>query len=173
MNCPACDHENIPGADQCEECLQPLVDVEIPFVASQVEQRILEDPVSSLGPAEPVCVEADQSLASALQLMQQRQTGCLLVMQGGQLVGIFTERDAVMKVGADVSRLAESPIRDLMTPDPETIDATASVAFALHKMDLGGYRHLPVMDADDLPAGVISVRDILRFLTEEYATSTS
>lgn len=173
MNCPACGHENIPGADQCEECLQPLVDVDAPFVTSQVEQRILENPVSSLGPAEPVCVEAEGSLSSALQLMQQRQTGCLLVMQDGQLVGIFTERDAVMKVGADVFRLAEAPIRDLMTPDPETIDATASVAFALHKMDLGGYRHLPVMDADDHPTGVISVRDILRFLTEEYATSTS
>ena len=119
MNCPACGHENIPGADQCEECLQPLVDVDAPFVTSQVEQRILENPVSSLGPAEPVCVEADQTLASILQLMQQRQIGCLLVMQGGQLAGIFTERDAVMKVGTDVSRLAEAPIRDLMTPDPE------------------------------------------------------
>jgi CBS domain-containing protein len=169
MKCPACGYENISGVDACEHCLQPLVDFDAPIAQSPVERLILENPVSTLRPAAPICVAADEPLASTMQLMIERKIGCLLVMEDTRMTGIFTERDALMKVGAEAAEAAHSPIRDYMTPDPETIDATASVAFALHKMDLGGYRHLPVMNAHDQPTGVISVRDILRFLTQEYA----
>ncbi len=51
-----------------------------------------------------------------------------------------------------------------MTPNPETLDVNDKIAFALHKMDSGGYPHLPVV-LDNKPAGVISVRDMLRHIT--------
>ena len=51
-----------------------------------------------------------------------------------------------------------------MTAKPETVTAKDTLAFALHKMDVGGYRHLPVLH-DGMPAGVISVRDMLRHIT--------
>lgn len=171
MKCPACGHENISGVDACEECLQPLVDLEAAAEGSHGQEQILDSPVSTLNPAVPICVDSDQALSATLRLMDERGIGCLLVMNDGRLVGIFTERDAVMKIGSDVAASREVPIRDFMTPDPETIDASASVAFALHKMDLGGYRHLPVMNDHEQPTGVISVRDILRYLTEEHATA--
>ena len=56
------------------------------------------------------------------------------------------------------------PIEKFMTPNPETVTADDSLAFALHKMDVGGYRHLPVLQ-DASPIGVISVRDMLRHIT--------
>jgi CBS domain-containing protein len=52
-----------------------------------------------------------------------------------------------------------------MTANPETVTAKDSLAFALHKMDVGGYRHMPVL-SDGLPAGVISVRDMVRYITK-------
>ncbi|MGH7224104.1 MAG: CBS domain-containing protein, partial [Gemmataceae bacterium] len=56
------------------------------------------------------------------------------------------------------------PIQDFMTADPETVRPTDTLAFALHKMDVGGYRHLPVLKDGQL-LGIISVRDMLRHMT--------
>ena len=53
-----------------------------------------------------------------------------------------------------------------MTPGPETINHDDPIAFALHRMDIGGYRHIPVL-TNGQPTGIISVRDILRYITED------
>jgi CBS domain-containing protein len=51
-----------------------------------------------------------------------------------------------------------------MTPNPETVGPNDTVAFAMQKMDIGGYRHLPVVE-DGIPIGIISVRDLMRHIT--------
>ena len=55
-----------------------------------------------------------------------------------------------------------------MTHKPETLKATDKIAFALHKMDLGGYRHIPILSEGKV-TGVISIRDILRYMTKNVA----
>ena len=59
------------------------------------------------------------------------------------------------------------PIAEIMTPSPVTLDARDSIAYALHAMDLGGYRHMPIVDEEGRPIGIISVRDILGFLMQQ------
>jgi CBS domain-containing protein len=59
-----------------------------------------------------------------------------------------------------------------MTANPETIEEDDSIAFAIHKMDIGGYRHLPVMEGDR-PKGIISVRDVVRHLAAHLASDVS
>ena len=58
-----------------------------------------------------------------------------------------------------------------MTADPQTLVEDARIVFAIHRMDLGGYRHLPIVDSQGRLRGVISVRDLLRYLTEKIAAS--
>lgn len=169
MICPHCGHENIAGADVCEECLQSLVESGASPTDSRVERRILENPVTALKPPPPVCVQPSQPLQTAIDLMVEHGIGCVLVLEDEQLAGVLTERDVLMKVDPVNPQLAGSPTRDFMTPNPESVGSDASIAFALHKMDVGGYRHLPVVDGQDRPTGVVSVRDILAFLTQEYA----
>jgi CBS domain-containing protein len=82
------------------------------------------------------------------------------------VVGIFSERDALDRLNVDFARLACRHVAEFMTPAPETVESDARIAFALHKMDVGGYRHLPVL-TDGKISGVISVRDILRYITDE------
>ena len=82
---------------------------------------------------------------------------------GPELVGVFTERDVLMNIAGREKELANDPIREWMTPNPESVEEDDSVAFAIHKMDIGGYRHLPVMKAGR-PTGIISVRDLVRHL---------
>src|SRR5205823_10520305 len=101
----------------------------------------------------------------ALQLMLGDNLGALLVVDDhGRLIGVFSERDLLMRVTPLPEPNLDLPVRRFMTPNPETVTPGDTLAFALHKMDVGGYRHLPVLK-DGLPVGVVSVRDMLRHIT--------
>jgi CBS domain-containing protein len=92
-----------------------------------------------------------------------------VVVKGPDVVGIFSERDALNRLNAEFAELAGRPVAEFMTATPETVESDARIAFALHKMDVGGYRHLPVLTKGKI-TGVISIRDILRYVTDELAT---
>jgi CBS domain-containing protein len=81
-------------------------------------------------------------------------------------MGVFSERDLLTKVAGLHEHYAELPVAQFMTSNPETVAADDPLAFALHKMDIGGYRHLPVA-VDGRPTGMVSVRDMLRYITKQ------
>ena len=87
----------------------------------------------------------------------------MVINSVGDLVGILTERDFLTRVAGEEG-YEQLPVERYMTPAPETVLLSDLLAVALAKMDVGGYRHLPVV-AEGKPVGVISVRDILRHLT--------
>ncbi|MEX0701806.1 MAG: CBS domain-containing protein [Planctomycetales bacterium] len=166
MICPDCGHDNIAGVDLCEECGQPLA--EFDPAGSDLEQSISRHTVRVLAPKRPVTVPSTTSVGDCVREMAARGFGCLLVEEEGRLVGIFTERDVLDRISGDLS-LAERPVSEFMTRDPVTIARNDTIAYALHQMDLGGYRHMPIVDAEGRPNGIISVRDILRFLCVRFA----
>ncbi|HEY4723449.1 MAG TPA: CBS domain-containing protein, partial [Anaerolineae bacterium] len=75
-------------------------------------------------------------------------------------------------LNVDAAKFADRPISQFMTPKPITLETNDKIAFALHKMNIGGYRHLPILFGGKL-AGVISIRDILRYLTERIAAAAN
>ena len=166
MYCPACGYQkNLPGADECAHCKLPLTRADEPALHDRVERSLMTDPVSVLNPASPVTVPTDAELGQAIRLMTERNVGAMLVTDtAGKLAGILTERDFLMKVAGRPGFIALA-VRDFMTANPETVAPTDTLAFAIGKMDAGGYRHLPVVDGA-VPVGVISVRDILRHVTQ-------
>jgi len=168
--CPYCETENIEGADECEQCHVPLTDMSIRVPASSVEADLLRDRIEILWPKSPSTVPPDKPVGQVLKKMVAEGIGCAMVVDGDKLVGIFSERDALMKLNTDASRLLDKPISQFMTPRPVTLETNDKIAFAIHKMNVGGYRHLPIMFCGKL-AGVISIRDILRYLTERIAKS--
>src|SRR5205085_8925731 len=100
-----------------------------------------------------------------IQIMLARDIGALLVVDDrGKLVGIFSERDLLTRIAGLHDGYAKLPIEKFMTPKPEAVTASDTLAFALHKMDVGEYRHMPVVE-DGRPVGMISVRDMLRYIT--------
>jgi CBS domain-containing protein len=166
MICPHCAHENIDGADVCDECQQPLDYLTDPQPATDLEQQLIETPLRRLvrGAGKPVTVSAKTPLGEVLKLLVDRRIGCVLVTEGDKLVGIFSERDALLRVNVNAARMSAAPISEVMTPNPEALDLDDKIAFALHKMDVGHYRHVPLLD-DGRVAGVVSARDIMRFIT--------
>ena len=163
--CPFCDAENIDGADICGQCGQSLhTELEEPEVA--LARLLLDTRVCALKPKFPVVVEPDASVGSVLELMVDKAIGCVLVVVHGKLAGIFSEHDALLKINTEVASLRERPISEFMVANVEALDETAKMVFAVHRMSLGHYRHIPIVDSDRRPVGIISARDVLSFLTE-------
>jgi len=131
----------------------------------RIELGLTTETVAALEPRQPVTVPLEANLGSAIRLMIDCGVGAVLVVsEAGKLVGILTERDFLIKVAGQPDYALLS-VRDFMTRAPETVLLSDTLAFALGKMDAGGYRHLPVVEGE-FPIGVISVRDILRHITK-------
>jgi CBS domain-containing protein len=106
----------------------------------------------------PLRVGPDASVREAARLMVEHECGSVLVMEGERLLGIFTDRNALRQViAADVD--PATPIRNVMTRDPDTIDVRAPLADALRMMDRFHYWHLPVTRGAAV-IGVVALRDL-------------
>ncbi len=136
-------------------------------VPGNIGGAILDTVVSDLPLRDPIVVETSSTVSEAIQAMNDHHTGCVLVQRHGKLVGIFTERDVLTKVFyRDDCRTA--PVGDVMTANPEKLHLDDGIAFALNKMSVGGYRHIPIVERDGRPVGVLSVRDIVDFLVDLF-----
>jgi CBS domain-containing protein len=173
IHCPYCEAENIEGADECDACGEALTDLSVRIPSTSVEADLLRDRIERLWPKTPTTVTPDTPVGDVLDKMVEAKIGCVMVVdQGdkGKLVGIFSERDALMKLNTDAPKFMARPISQFMTPDPVTLETNDRIAYALHKMNVGGYRHIPILFQGKL-AGVISIRDILRYLTDRIAAA--
>ena len=166
IHCPLCDFSNIEGEDFCQECEQPLNDLHSTPPLTLIEKALVRDRLRVLEPATPITVASDTSVSDVITLMDQRSIGCVLVVDNDELVGVFTERDVIQRVAEQLESLADCPVSQFMTSSPQTLDPRAKVVFAVRQMDLGGFRHIPIVDDKGTAHGVISVRDILRYFTK-------
>ena len=122
--------------------------------------------VASAYPDQPLATHAEDSIANVLQLLRAQRTGAVVICDGPKIVGIFTERDALkmMAKGGDLS----APVRTVMSSPPATIASTATVADAIRMMAEGAFRHLPIVDKDLSPTGVLAVHGIVRYLVDHF-----
>lgn len=168
MICPACGHHNIDGNDWCDTCSESLTAVPPRRPAKALmERRIESTPLSTLNPAIPVCVGPSAPVGWVLELLAARNIGCVLIIENRTLLGIFSERDALMKIGTELGELAGQPVSRFMTASPNTLGPGDSIAFAINHMAVGGFRHIPITESDQ-PVGIISIRDVLRYVTQQF-----
>lgn len=161
MICPVCQWQNFLGEDVCENCGADLWRSDTPEQTSSFHGRLLGLRLDKLGAPRPVIADAETSAGAAIDRMRRDGIDCLLVLEGGVLVGIFTDRDAVLKVGATVDDVR--PLREVMTSDPVVLQHDDPVAVAIHTMAVGEFRHVPIVDGGT-PIAVVSARDVFRHL---------
>jgi CBS domain-containing protein len=105
------------------------------------------------------------TVSEAVQEMNRRKIGSVLVMEGGVLVGIFTERDVLMRVVAADRDPKTTPVAHVMTRSPVTIHSSMTIEEVMDLHSGKHFRHLPVVENGRV-IGMISVRDILRWLAD-------
>lgn len=136
-------------------------------VTTEMQDRLTEDTIAALEPKAPITIETSASLSKAIWQMNQHGIGCLLVTDAkNKLVGIFTEKDLLHRVVGLVDDMETAVVADFMTPDPIALTADLPIAQALHEMHVHGFRHLPLVNNDYRPEGIISFRDVVHHLKE-------
>ena len=113
----------------------------------------------------------DTTVGEASRLMARRKVGAVMVTRQDKLIGIFTERDVVFRVIAQGRDAQNTPLVDVMTPSPMTIDPGKSFGLALALMQKNGFRHMPVTE-NGIPVGVVSARNALDPDLEEFAAES-
>jgi CBS domain-containing protein len=106
-----------------------------------------------------ISLPPDTTVRAAAKVMAKHKIGAVPVTESGRLIGIFTERDLISRVIAREVNPDATRLRDVMTPQPQTVDVAESAGKALQMMRDGGFRHLPVTQKGQL-LGIVSIRDI-------------
>ena len=110
-------------------------------------------------------VDVGVSLSQAVQQLAERRIGALVVTEGGQVVGIVSERDLVMCLGKQGASALDQPVREAMSAPAVTIDRATPVLAALAMMTQRRFRHLPIVEDGEL-IGLVSIGDLVKFRIE-------
>lgn len=115
-----------------------------------------------------VALDRSATVADAVKAMIQNRIGTLLIVEDGKLYGMFSERDVLTRVAAQGRVPEETPIVDVMTHAPECLSFDDEIVFALNKMVVGGFRHIPLLDRNGTPIAVVSMRDVMAHIVSFY-----
>jgi CBS domain-containing protein len=137
--------------------IQPIARTIIPDVIQ--EQELATLPSSAM-------------TSAAIELMVARRVGAIPIADSGRLVGIFTERDVVIRVVSAGLDAARTPLSQVMTPDPAVLLPGDSVRAALDLMNQRHFRHLPVIGGGRL-MGIVSIRDLYRSVVDQMEADIS
>ncbi|HEV8321844.1 MAG TPA: CBS domain-containing protein [Myxococcota bacterium] len=135
---------------------------------ARLRGAFLRKPLSEVEPTRPRAVRRDATAAEAIRAMMDAHAGCVCIVEDGRLLGIFTERDVLNKVAGRGLDPAKVRVADVMTANPEALHPEDEIVYCLAKMTVGGFRHVPLVDGDGRPVGIIAMRDIVRYLVSLF-----
>jgi len=115
---------------------------------------------------EVFAIGPDAPVIDAVRLMAEKGIGALLVMQGGRLAGILSERDYARKVVLQGRASSTTPVRDIMTADVVSVGLDDSAERCMQIVTESRIRHLPVVDRDAV-LGVVSIGDLVKAVIED------
>ena len=134
-------------------------------------EKILKRKVTVLGMRPPLAVRCSPTttVAEATQIMQSAKIGSVIITEKEVVVGIFTERDYLLKIAGKNLDPEKLPISQFMTKDPVCVDKKAPIIELLRLMRKGNFRHLIVTDGDKHIERVISIKDVTNYLIDVLA----
>ena len=139
-----------------------------------LDKRFLSRSLGLLDPHPPLTVQSGSPAKDALKLLREHKIGCVVIVDKlDKICGIFSERDVVLKLVMTGVDITATPIDELMTKNPETATMTTTIAFALNMMSEGGFRHIPVVDDDAVPIGMVSVKSIVDYIVKSVVRDIS
>jgi CBS domain-containing protein len=109
-----------------------------------------------------ISVGPDTRVSEAIALLAEKRIGALPVVEGGQVLGIFSERDVIYCLASDGAAALEKPVSEVMTAPAHTVEPNQSVLGALSLMTRRRFRHLPVVEGDSL-VGFVSIGDLVKY----------
>ena len=106
------------------------------------------------------------TIAQAVSVLNGKHIGAVVVVDGGKVVGILSERDVVRHLGTDWAALADRPVSDIMTKNVFTASRFATISDVMERMTEKRIRHMPIVDNNEL-GGIVSIGDVVKRKIEE------
>jgi len=155
------------------EFQDPLENYEPHKYNDDFERALAEKPVSSLETQPFIAIAEDTPIHAALDTLAGKDIASTLVVDhDNRLVGIFSDRDALNRVALEYDSVKDKPVSEVMSDRPIRVDEDDSAAAALCVMAAAGYRHVPVVSADEKVVGIVSPHRLVAFLHEQLKSST-
>ena len=162
--CPSCGTRNLEGADECANCGADLSKVDVPRPKSRLEHALMKMPLTDLKISPMTKIGSTATLQDAVKALRGGKVDILAITDDdGHLLGLLSVRDVMTRVGADYAEKIDTPVSQWMTKSPETLPPDAPINFAINMMDVGGYRHVPIVQHGHL-LGVVSTREVIKYL---------
>ena len=158
------DYQTNSDDEEWFEALEP--DEENIEMGSAVQ---INDPISSLGLKLPLMIEMGTNMKNALEILQGKEQNCILIVENNILKGIITERDILLKVTGKGFDLDLVTVDEFMTETPEYLSPEDPLAYALNKMHVGGFRHVPIVNDSMEPVGLISISNIISTIADYFS----
>lgn len=128
----------------------------------------IEDPIRTLDLKAVISVQSGAKLTEVISLLQEKNIGCVTVLDSSEkTIGIFTERDILKKIINKNVDLNRSSVDEFMTPNPQILSEEDPIAFALNKMSIGSYRHIPISRNNEVKF-MLSIKDIVDQIAGSY-----
>ena len=116
-----------------------------------------------------ITIDINCSTNEAIDLLLANKIGAAPVVENEALRGIFSERDVLNKIlNNQVGDLDAISVKEFMIADPQTAQPEDTLNTAILHMAQGGYRHVPIVDTENRPLGMVSIRDVISYLVEEF-----
>ncbi len=125
-------------------------------------------PIETLLSKPALTVDVADRVDDAMAKMRESEYGAVVVTRAGKVAGLLTERELICNVIGVHDRYAELPAGEVMRADPVTLHSDDPILYALHNMQTGGYRHIPIVDAAQRPVSVVSLKDVVRFILSHF-----
>jgi CBS domain-containing protein len=117
-------------------------------------------------------VKPDDSVFDAIKTLAEKGVGALMVMEGGKLVGIFSERDYTRKIALEGKNSRETKVRDIMTANVLVVSPQTRTRQCMALMSEKKIRHLPVVDGQTI-VGMLSIRDLMDDIIRDHEFTIS
>ncbi len=135
--------------------------------SDEYQNIMMEKPVSELLSKKSfLYVLPSDSVEKIVHILQKEKQSAVLIIQHERLMGIVSKRDLLRRTAGNETKLSSMKALDVMTANPEIVKAADPLSFAVNKMAMGGFRHLPVLSEEGDPIGIISIQDVLSFLAQ-------
>lgn len=164
-------HRRPPEPGEFED---PLSNYDPPAFDDDFERSLCSDAATRIEHRPFLAVMDSETVGAALKMMAEKDIACIVVVNdAAEPIGIFSERDVLKRVAGSVGEAAEKPVSSVMTENPTVVYASDPPAKVLNVMVNGGFRHVPVVDADGKLMGVIGARRMIHYLQDQFPEAVS
>ncbi len=155
-----------PESTDTKKFQDPLENYDPPVIVDPIERALREQLVTAIQTQPYASISPETTVGAALKRLASEHISCLLIEQDRRLVGVFSDRDFLSRVALEYEKLVDEPVQRVMTSNPVFVYETDSAAAALCVMAVSGFRHVPVVDLEQKPVGIISPQRVTQFLRE-------